>query len=134
MAMRVRPTAPIGSLLKENQPKKKGKLDLGRHPRAEDKEHLDAIRQCMCAVCHREPVEAAHLRMGASGKPNPGIGAKPDDRYCLPLCTEHHREQHKGNELKFWREHGIDPIALAERLFAVSVDVDKMRAEVMRAK
>jgi hypothetical protein len=42
------------------------------------------------------------------------MAEKPSDKWTLPLCNQHHREQHDhGDELAFWAEYGIDPFALA---------------------
>jgi hypothetical protein len=127
---------PPGSLLKQPGATKKRKKDLGRAPRAHDEGHLDAIRQCPCLVCGVEGVEAAHVRLtsAAHDKPNPGMAAKPDDRWCVPLCPEHHREQHSVGELSFWKEHGIDPLIVADRLHKVSPNVEAMRAMCFAAK
>ena len=45
---------------------------------------------------------------------------KPDDRFCVPLNAWCHRgpgQQHSG-EAEFWRLKGLDPFAIAERLYA----------------
>jgi len=46
------------------------------------------------------------------------LGKKPDDRLATPLCRYHHRLQHSFNETIFWLDHGFDPFAIAERLYA----------------
>lgn len=128
---------PPGSLLKQPGKTKKGKAkDLGRAPREHDEGHLDAIRQCPCVVCNKEPVEAAHIRItsAAHKKPNAGIAAKPSDKFCLPLCPEHHREQHSVGELTFWNKYGIDPLTVAAKLYEASPHVEKMRAMCFVAK
>lgn len=119
--MRVRPAAPIGSLLKQAQPVKRRKLDLGRKPREKDDGYLALIRQCPCVVCGISPSrEAAHVRMTREGKPIAGIGSKPDDRWSLPICHDDHMEQHRIGEISFWADVGIDPIKLAASLYAAS--------------
>ncbi len=63
MALRIRPVAPFGSLLKGASPPKRRKADLGRAPRERDERHLDAIRDLPCLACGLEgQTEAAHLR------------------------------------------------------------------------
>lgn len=124
--------APIGSLLKGAKPAKSKPSPAGRGPRQHDKDHLAAIRKCPCVVCGREPCGvAAHVRMSAPGKPNPGVGAKPHDRYTVPLCDKHHKVQHGMGEAKFWQVTGIDVLALAAALFAASPDQDKMRKRII---
>lgn len=123
--------APFGSLLKGAKPAKRQPSPAGRDPRQHDRSHLAAIRKCPCVICGREPCGvAAHVRMTAPGKPNPGIGAKPHDRYTVPLCDKHHKVQHGMGEAKFWQVIGIDAISLAAALFSRSPDIDKMRKVV----
>lgn len=132
MALRVTPVAPVGSLLKgERERRTKTKM---RQVRERDDTHLEAIRQLPCLACSVDPCgEAAHLRLGdhEAGKANPGIGRKPDDKFSLPLCHACHMEQHRGNELEFWRSRGIvDPLKIAATLYRLSPHLEPMRAAV----
>lgn len=123
--------APYGSLLKSAKPVKRAPSPAGRDPRQYDKDHLAAIRKCPCVICGREPCGvAAHVRMTAPGKPNPGVGAKPHDKYTVPLCDKHHKVQHGMGEAKFWQVIGVDVIELAAALFAASGDQEKMHSIV----
>jgi hypothetical protein len=82
-------------------------------------EHLAWIRSLQCAIrgCScRDGSQAAHVRVGTGG----GMGLKPPDRYTVPLCHEHHREQHQVGHRAFDEKHGIDLRALAEELAALS--------------
>lgn len=83
------------------------------------KRHRDWIAGEPCAVqddnCAGR-VEAAHVRMGNLA----GMGKKPHDKWCVPLCQFHHDarvggklSQHGRGEISFWGERGIDPKALA---------------------
>lgn len=135
MSFNISPRAPYGSLLKEARPAKHNK----RPARDENPKHLAAVRQCQCISCARtNQIEAAHVRMSAPGKPNPGVGMKPDDKYTLPLCDVCHRTgpnaQHEVGEIKFWGSLGIDPLVVCARLYAVSPDVEKMRAVIAAAR
>ncbi|MBO0715929.1 MAG: DUF968 domain-containing protein [Rhizobiales bacterium] len=92
--------------------------DEQRQPRQHDPEYLDYIRQQPCCICgDNTATEAAHLRVGIIGASVPkratGMGEKSSDRWALPLCGKHHREQHSMNELEFWASYGIDPFALS---------------------
>ena len=89
-----------------------------RQPREKDAKHLDFIRSLPCCICGRIDTEAAHIRTAslAHGKRETGRAEKPSDKWALPLCNEHHREQHTMNEMKFWASYGIDPFMLAIRL------------------
>lgn len=93
-----------------------------RQPRVRDERHLRLIRQLPCLICGRYPAEAAHIRYGDAehGKPKTGAGEKPDDKWTLPLCAEHHRTgkdaQHGAGERRWWESWGVDPLALCNEL------------------
>jgi hypothetical protein len=90
--------------------------DPYRQPRQRDDAHLAYIRQQRCCICGDNlTVQAAHLRVGSinDGKRDTGMGEKSSDKWVLPLCVTHHREQHRMNEREFWASYGIDPFALA---------------------
>lgn len=136
MSAYVSPRAPYGSLLKSERP---AKHKPHRPARDENAKHLTAVRQCQCVSCGSErSIEAAHVRMSVAGRPNPGIGRKPDDKYTLPLCAGCHRTsptaQHEVGEIKFWAALSIEPLVLCERLYAVSPDVSKMREVIAEAR
>jgi hypothetical protein len=43
---------------------------------------------------------------------------KVSDEFTVPLCRGHHRQLHQaGNELAWWKELKIDPLALARELW-----------------
>lgn len=95
-----------------------------RQPRVTDKGFISSLHEQKCCVCGRSPVQAAHIRMGCPerGKRHIGMGEKPDDRWAVPLCAGCHLDdrqaQHKGGERQFWERVGIDPFAVAERLYS----------------
>lgn len=69
--------------------------------------HLNWIRGFHCANCGvSDPIEAAHVRILGGG----GMGFKPADFDCVPLCKNCHQEQHSIGERTFWTayqaEHG----------------------------
>jgi hypothetical protein len=87
-----------------------------RDPRQIDNGYLDFIRQQPCCLCgDNTTVEAAHLRVGSinDDKRDTGMAEKSSDKWALPLCGRHHREQHTMNERVFWASYGIDPFALS---------------------
>jgi hypothetical protein len=95
---------------------------MQRNPRQKIEAHLAFIRTLPC-ICCGNPIEtqAAHIRMSDARvvKVNAGIGAKADDFWTLPMCGYHHRKQHEtGDERKFWKQVGIDPILFALRLWS----------------
>jgi hypothetical protein len=97
-----------------------------KHPRVKDEGHLNFIRSLRCCVClNNIQTEAAHVRFSDPrvAKVNAGVGAKPSDRWALPLCSRDHRDQHdNGDERDWWVSKGIDPIFLAMALYSVSGD------------
>jgi hypothetical protein len=87
-----------------------------KEPRIKNERHLRYIRSLPCCICGGIDTEATHLRVGSINhdKRETGMAEKPSDKWTLPLCNWHHREQHAcGDELKFWWSHGIDPFTLA---------------------
>ena len=94
--------------------------------RQRDKAHLAAVASCPCVICGNPFVQVAHIRYSVPGRPNPGVGRKPDDRYTIPLCEPHHREQHSRGERLWWESKGIDPLAVADKLYEASGDLEKM--------
>lgn len=90
---------------------------MQRQPRVKDEKHLKFLRSLPCVICGNPiETEAAHIRFACeeAGKRMVGKGEKPDDKWALPLCGKHHREQHKMNERAWWESKGIDPIKLCE--------------------
>lgn len=131
MAIRIVPVdgwRPLG--LKTARPDKarKPKRERGRQ---EDPEHLDLVRDLPCLATGALPTasrrnEAAHVRYSSAtfGKSNPGGGAKPDDRWTVPLAPHVHQgtrdAQHANGEEWWWEERGINPLRIADQLYAVS--------------
>ena len=84
--------------------------------------YQERIRALPCVACGKAPSECAHVRYSdaRAAKDNPGIGAKPEDRWCVPLCSACHRGlkgQHNRGEAAWWVEKGIDPIFIALALW-----------------
>lgn len=98
-----------------------------RQPRERDPGYLAFLRRLPCIAsvvgipgCEG-PTQAAHLRFSdvAQGRRNPGMAAKPSDRFANPLCATHHlRDQHAREERAFWNSLGIDPGDLSAALYA----------------
>jgi len=89
-----------------------------RQPRIENPKYLKLIRQMPCVRCGCNPCgEAAHLRLNGDGKENPGMGAKPDDAWTLPLCrschahsTQHGGKAGFGKKLAMTRSDSPEPL------------------------
>ncbi len=99
-----------------------------KDPRQKDAGHLDFLRRLSCVICgDNTSTEAAHIRFTEPkvAKDNPGMQQKPHDKYAVPLCGTHHREQHTGNERAWWNGREIDPHYLALALYSVSGDTER---------
>ena len=78
--------------------------------RLRDKEHRKLVSQQPCLICGRAPSDPHHLRFA---QPR-ALGRKVSDEFTVPVCRIHHREIHRcGNEAKWWREAGIEPLSVA---------------------
>ena len=91
-------------------------ISAAKRPRQHDEKYLAFIRQQPCCLCGDiSDVQAAHLRIGSinDGKRETGMGEKSSDKWALPLCRQHHAQQHRMNEREFWASYGINPFALA---------------------
>ena len=93
--------------------------------------HLAFVRSLPCLSCGAgAPSEAAHVRSGTDG----GMGAKPSDRYSLPLCGACHARQHRQGELTFWSALRIDPLDAASALWTKSGDLEAGERIIFRAR
>jgi len=92
----------------------KSVLAIGEPKRFRSKEHLRYVASQPCLVCGRTPAHAHHLRFA---QPK-GLALKVSDEFTVPLCATHHSENHTtGNELKWWQDHKIEPLSIAQRLW-----------------
>jgi DNA recombination protein Rad52 len=92
----------------------KTKLSISAPRRIRDKDHLRYVASQPCIICGRSPGHAHHLRFA---QPR-ALGRKVGDEWTVPLCVTHHRALHSvGQEEKWWKDKGIDPIAHAVRLW-----------------
>jgi hypothetical protein len=61
-------------------------------------------------VAHAHPIRYAQPR---------GVALKVSDEFTVPLCAIHHTENHAtGDERKWWEQHKIDPLPVAQDLWA----------------
>lgn len=133
---RVSPPARPGALLKQTcefAQTRKFKAEA-----ASDPDYLASVRRLPCLKCGMEPSEAAHVRFASAafGKAS-GMGRKPPDSAAVPLCAGCHRldrdAQHSRGERMFWAELGINPLLVAQRLYAQRGDLVAISAVVMVA-
>ena len=94
--------------------------------------HLNMVRQLPCVLSGR-PAEVAHISYGDlnhENKPHNAMGIKADDVFCVPLCPSLHRlhpgSQHNHNEKLWWQQFGVDPVAIALRLWKCGRNYDAM--------
>lgn len=90
--------------------------------------HRQWVRGFQCAVQNDDcggDIECAHVRSGTNG----GMGLKPGDEWCIPLCRDHHHEQHTIGEMAFEKLYGIDMKVLARGL-ARNSPVQEVRQRV----
>jgi hypothetical protein len=102
--------------------------------------YLKDIRSLPCIVCGRQAEHAHHLmRVGMEG--DRGMGRKNSDRWCLPLCAEHHDERfpdsiHRafpGGEEAWLAWKQIDGRGLAVVLWSHRGAVESMRRVIVRS-
>jgi ERF superfamily len=95
----------------------KSMLKFGELRRHRDKTHLRFVALQPCLMCGRRPSDPHHLRFA---QPR-ALGRKTSDEFAVPLCRTHHRQNHQvGDEGSWWKPSGIDPIAVAGRLWSIS--------------
>lgn len=90
--------------------------------------YLAKIRKLPCCVCDEPPPsQAHHLKCADPGR---GKGAKPANRWTVPLCNECHiygvERVGSRQEAAWFRERGILCLDLAVALHANSYSVDAM--------
>ena len=95
----------------------KSALPLSEPKRLRSREHLRFVASQPCLACGRSPSQAHHLRFT---QPR-AMGRKVSDEFTVPLCAIHHHELHmRGNERAWWEERQIDPLPVADELWAAS--------------
>ena len=102
--------------------KQRDRLDVKQPNVIRSPSHRKWIRGFECAVktyantdCATN-TECAHVRTGTDG----GMGMKPSDKWCISLCSEHHREQHQMGEPAFERKYGFSMKTLAAAFWKAS--------------
>ncbi|MFL6796103.1 MAG: ERF family protein [Xanthobacteraceae bacterium] len=92
----------------------KSTLAIPAPRRYRDRDHLKFVAKQPCLLCGRKPSDPHHLR---HVQPR-ALGRKSSDEFAVPLCRIHHRLVHRvGNEAAWWKDAGIDPIAVAQGLW-----------------
>jgi hypothetical protein len=92
----------------------KSVLALAASRRYRNREHVRHVATQACLICGRKPSDPHHLRFM---QPR-ALGRKVSDEFTVPLCRVHHRAVHRsGYELGWWKQAGIEPIAIARKLW-----------------
>ena len=74
--------------------------------------------QCSVRGCPRVDIDPAHVRVDLPADAlKGGTSLKPHDAWIIPLCRDHHNEQHRG-EVTFSQIHNLDPVGLSQTLWA----------------
>ena len=92
----------------------KGALSFPEPRRIRDRQHVKYVARRPCLICGRQPSDPHHLRFA---QPR-ALGRKVSDEFTVPLCRSHHREVHRfSDELAWWKQAGIDAVAIAQILW-----------------
>ena len=92
----------------------KSELALNEPRRYRNRAHLEFVASQPCLLCERRPSDAHHLRFVQPS----ALGRRVSDEFTVPLCRSHHRALHRrGNEPEWWKENGIDPVGIAQKLW-----------------
>ena len=95
-------------------PVDKNVLTLNEPRRYRNRAHLEFVASQPCLLCERRPSDAHHLRFAQPS----ALGRRVSDEFTVPLCRSHHRALHRrGNEPEWWKENGIDPVGIAQKLW-----------------
>lgn len=94
--------------------------------------HLNWIRHLPCVITGAEEGVIAHHCM--HGEPS-ATGARSGDNWAVPMLEALHGAQfpaglHRGgNEPRWWEARAVDPLAIARRLWAVSIVSGRCKAK-----
>lgn len=97
--------------------------------------HLRYVASIPCIACSggrlpgpdwmdRGSVSQAHHLTFAQPRAR---GLKVGDQWVLPVCPPHHHALHHKGERLWWVLKGIDPLPIAEALWAASVAAGRVR-------
>jgi hypothetical protein len=57
-------------------------------------------------------------------------GLRVSDAFTVPMCPSHHAAfDGSGSQHSWWRARGIDPFAIADRLWRASIEAGRVKAE-----
>jgi len=104
---------------------------IGKPVRERDRNHLRFVASQPCLVCGRTPSDAHHVKFAEQR----AMGRKVSDQFTVPVCRLHHRELHRrGDERAWWATQGIDPLAIAAKLWGKTRKVAVPAEAISRGK
>ena len=81
--------------------------------------HQKFVASFPCVVCGNDTqVQACHIR-SIPKVGNVGKGIR-DCRFLIPMCFQHHTEQHLIGELEFFEKYNINPILISMKIASIS--------------
>jgi len=81
--------------------------------------HQKFVASFPCVVCGNDTqVQSCHIR-SIPKVGNVGKGIR-DCRFLIPMCFQHHTEQHIIGELEFFEKYNINPILISMKLASIS--------------
>ena len=102
----------------------KSLLAIPEPRRVRDRDHVKYVAAQSCLLCGRRPADAHHIRFAQHS----AMGRRVSDEFTVPLCRGHYRALHRaGDEAKWWKETGIDPMISARDLW-VKTHFDRLRS------
>jgi len=102
-----------------------------------DEAHLAFIRKLPSPISGAFGCDPAHISAGSPlhNKKRTGGAQKASDCWTVPLTrTEHDAQHDHGDELAWWRSHGIDPFELAIKLYENTGDAAACIAIIRKAR
>jgi hypothetical protein len=105
--------------------KKRERVNIRPPKKVRDTGHLQFVRGFVCSVFGSSvspcggKVEAAHVQddQRVPYEERGSLSDKPGDNWTYPLCHDHHQRSHNTGHAQFDRDHDIDRVKIAERLW-----------------
>lgn len=92
-------------------------------------EHLALVRKLPCCVCFKTPGGEPHHLKDTPEKER-GMGLRSSDQWSVPMCHDDHIHGVElagtRNELKWFKDRGVDALSLAQALWKSTGDLPKM--------
>ena len=108
----------------------------GAHPQKDPPgwrlpKYLAAVRKVACSTCHESrKSHPHHIRFGTAGR-MAGLGRKPPDWFCVPLCVWCHTSlhNHRHGEEEWWRSRAIDAYAYRKEMFTTWLAAQRRKTD-----